>query len=91
MDHAPTTERTIAVVSARRRLARRRRLTGITMAGGVELPAECEAVLPVVRPDPGPPDGVGRGGLFGTVVLVPADDRVRVLDLAGRDPAWSGA
>ncbi|MEO7352029.1 MAG: TIGR03086 family metal-binding protein [Marmoricola sp.] len=95
---------------------------GMTMAGGVKLPAEvcglvaldevllhgwdvaratgqsyrpsdveCEAVQPVVTPDPERPDGAGRDGLFGTVVAVPADAPVfhRVLGLAGRDPEWS--
>jgi uncharacterized protein (TIGR03086 family) len=52
---------------------------------------ECEAVLPVVMPEEGRPDGSGRDGLFGTVVPVPADAPVldRVLGLAGRDPAWT--
>jgi uncharacterized protein (TIGR03086 family) len=96
---------------------------GMTMAGGVELPAdvcgmvatdevllhgwdvaratgqpyrptdaECEAVLPMVTPDPEAPDGSGRDGLFGLVVEVPDDAPIfdRVLGLAGRDPAWSG-
>ncbi len=53
--------------------------------------AECDAVLPVVTPDPEQPDGSGREGLFGTVVPVPAAAPLfdRVLGLAGRDPAWS--
>lgn len=53
--------------------------------------AECEAVLPVVRPDPDDPEGAGREGLFGPVVDV-ADDAPafdRVLGLAGRDPGWA--
>ncbi len=55
--------------------------------------AECEAVMPVVTPAPEAPDGSGRDGLFGTVVAVPADAPTfdRVLGLAGRDPAWTGA
>jgi uncharacterized protein (TIGR03086 family) len=54
--------------------------------------AECEAVLPMVTPDPETPDGSGRDGLFGIVVTVPEDAPFfdRVLGLAGRDPGWSG-
>ena len=53
--------------------------------------AECEAVLPVVTPDPADPDGLGREGLFGEVVDVPDDAPVfdRVLGLAGRNPVWT--
>lgn len=53
--------------------------------------AECDAVLPVVSPEPDDPDGSGREGLFGPVVEVPADAPAfhRVLGLAGRDPAWT--
>lgn len=52
--------------------------------------AECEAVQPVVTPDPEHPDGSGRDGLFGSVVDVPVDAPAfhRVLGLAGRDPGW---
>ena len=53
--------------------------------------AECEAVLPIVTPEPDAPDGSGRDGVFGPVVEV-ADDAPawhRVLGLAGRDPAWT--
>lgn len=53
--------------------------------------AECEAVIPIVTPDPEAPDGSGRDGLFGPVVTVPDDAPLfdHVLGLAGRDPRWS--
>ena len=54
---------------------------------------ECDAVLPIVSPTADAPDGSGRDGLFGPVVVVAENASAfdRVLGLAGRDPAWSGA
>ncbi|KQT91449.1 hypothetical protein ASG49_10455 [Marmoricola sp. Leaf446] len=93
--------------------------TGMTRAGGVDLPgevaglvaldevllhghdlaaatgqayeptdAECDAVLPIVSPSEGVPDGSDRGGLFGPVVAVPDGAAYfdRVLGLSGRTP-----
>ena len=51
------------------------------------------AVLPVVTPEEGDPDGSTRDGLFGPVVPVPdtAPAFHRTLGLAGRDPDWTPA
>lgn len=53
--------------------------------------AECDAIRPIVTPDPSDPDGSGRTGLFGAVVAVPDDAEAfdQILGLAGRDPNWT--